>query len=84
MNEKEQLLYNIGVVDFTLTELSLYLDTHSGDRKAMEYFEHYSQIKKQLCREFSGRYFPLTLNETNPEKQWSWGAAPLPWEGECG
>ena len=83
MNAKEQLLTNIGVVSFTLTELGLYLDTHSKDRKALEYYEHYLQIKKQLCREFSTKYYPLTMDEADCDQNWTWGEAPLPWEGGC-
>lgn len=84
MSARDQLLRNIGVVDFTVIELGLFLDTHPGDRRAMEYFNHYAQIKRQLSREFSRKYYPLTMAEANCENNWSWGEAPLPWEGECG
>ena len=83
MSGQEQLLNNIGVVDFTVVELGLFLDTHPTDRRALEYFNHYAQIKKQLCREFSKKYYPLTMTEANCEKSWEWGEAPLPWEGGC-
>lgn len=83
MNAKEQMLRNIGVVDFTLVELALFLDTHPGDRRALDYYNHYVRIKRQMCREFSAKYFPLTLSEVECEKGWSWGEAPLPWEGGC-
>ncbi|MBE5862224.1 MAG: spore coat protein CotJB [Lachnospiraceae bacterium] len=83
MNGKEQLLFNIGVVDFTLVDLALFLDTHPTDRRALEYYRHYAQIKKQLCKEFSKKYYPLTMEEANCEKAWEWGAAPMPWEGGC-
>ena len=74
-NNKEQLLRDIGIVDFVLTELTLYLDTHPFDRNAMEYFNHYNRIKHQMEKEFS-------MAESN--KEWRWGMAPLPWEGVCG
>lgn len=83
MNGKEQLLFNIGVIDFTLVDLELYLDTHPRDRRALEYFRHYAQIKRQLCREFSQKYYPLTFAESDSDKAWTWGEAPLPWEGVC-
>lgn len=83
MNGKEQLLFNIGVVSFTMVDLALYLDTHPQDRRALEYFRHYAQIKKQLSREFSQKYDPLTMADANCEKRWEWGEAPLPWEGVC-
>lgn len=83
MGSREQLLKDIGIVDFVLVELTLYLDTHPYDRNAMEHFNHYSKIKNQMEKEFSMKYFPLTKNLAESNKEWRWGAAPLPWEGAC-
>lgn len=82
-NSKEQLLRDIGIVDFVLIELGLYLDTHPMDRNAMEYFNHYSRIKYQMEKEFSIKYYPLRMDMAESNKEWRWGAAPLPWEGAC-
>lgn len=84
MNNKEQMLKDIGIVDFVLVELMLYLDTHPLDRSAMEYFNHYARIKNQMTKEFSMKYYPLTKEQAESSKEWRWGAAPLPWEGVCG
>ena len=84
MGNREQLLRDIGIADFMVTELVLFLDTHPGDCNAMEYFNHYNRIKNQMEKEFSQKYFPLNVGLTECSKDWSWGAAPLPWEGECG
>ena len=83
MREREQLLRDIGMADFVVTELVLYLDTHPGDRRAMEYFNHYNRIKMQMEREFSQKYFPLNTGLADCSKEWRWGMAPLRWEGEC-
>ena len=72
MGNREQLLRDIGIADFMVTELVL------------EYFNHYNRIKNQMEKEFSQKYFPLNVGLTECSKEWSWGAAPLPWEGECG
>jgi spore coat protein JB len=84
MNNQEQMLKDIGIVGFTVLELAIYLDTHPSDRKAIEYFNHYNRIQKQLEKEFSRMYYPLTLDHAESNQEWSWGAAPLPWEGVCG
>ncbi len=81
---KEQMLNDIGTVSFCMVELMLYLDTHPNDRNAMEYFNHYAHIKDQLSREFSREFFPLTAKDSDCNKEWRWGMAPLPWEGVCG
>ncbi len=83
MGNKEQLLNDIGIVSFVLTELALYLDTHPLDCNAMEYFSHYNRIRHQMVKEFSVKYYPLTLDMADSNKEWRWGMAPLPWEGEC-
>ncbi len=83
MREREQLLRDIGMAGFVVTELVLYLDTHPDDRRAMEFFNHYNRIKMQMEREFSQKYFPLNTGLADCSKEWRWGMAPLPWEGEC-
>ncbi len=83
MGDREHLLRDIGMADFVLVELALYLDTHPRDRRAMEYFNHYNRIKTQMERDFSMKYFPLNLRLADSSKEWRWGEAPLPWEGEC-
>ena len=44
MNSEERMLHDIGIADFVLTDLMLYLDTHPTDRNAMEYFNHYLSL----------------------------------------
>lgn len=83
MNQKEQMFYDIGIVDFVVVELTEYLDTHPGDREALEYFNHYSKIRNRMMEEFSGKYFPITACCADCSKEWTWGTAPLPWEGGC-
>lgn len=86
MNSQNQMLKDINIVDFVLVELMLYLDTHPTDRDAMEYFNHYARIKNQMMKEFSQKYFPLTKDLAESNKEWRWGCAPLPWEpweGAC-
>ncbi len=81
--EGMRMLNDISIVDFVLVDLSLYLDTHPFDQEAMEYFNHYVRIKNKMSRDFSMRHFPLTKDLAESNKEWRWGAAPLPWEGEC-
>ena len=83
MNQKERLLKDIGIVDFTLTELTLYLDTHPTDCSAMEYFNHYNKIKMQMEKEFAQKFYPLNTRTAESNKEWRWGMAPNPWEGAC-
>ncbi len=83
MNQKEQMFHDIGVVDFVVVELTEYLDTHPDDRKALEYFNHYAKIRNQMTADFSRKYDPITAKEAKCDTEWTWGMAPLPWEGAC-
>lgn len=79
--EEQRMLRDIGIVDFTLVELMLFLDTHPNNREAMEYFNHYAKIKNKMVKDFSMMYYPLMKDYADSTTEWRWGAAPLPWEG---
>lgn len=83
MDNKDKMLKDIGIVDFVLVELTLYLDMHPYDCKAMEYFNHYNRMKIQMEKEFAVKFFPLNTRLAESNKTWNWGVAPLPWEGAC-
>lgn len=83
MNSASKMLHDIGIVDFVLVDLMLYLDTHPSDLNAMEYFNHYARMKLQMEREFSREYYPLRKDLAESSREWRWDNAPLPWEGGC-
>ena len=81
MNEKEKLLHQISVLDFTLVDLLLFLDTHPEDQTAQEYYCHYNRLIKKLRIEFAEKYYPLTVAEAGYSKDgFTWVNAPVPWE----
>ena len=83
-NERERLLCDISMVSFSVTELTLYLDTHPNDTRAQEYFNHYIRIQNQLEKEYAMKYGPLNISLANTYNgEWNWGMMPLPWEGVC-
>lgn len=82
-NNQQTMLNDIGIIDFTLVDLMLFLDTHPDDKEAMEYFNHYAKIKDKMVKDFSMMYYPLTKDLAESTTEWRWGAAPLPWEGGC-
>lgn len=84
-NEQEKLLHDIGILDFVVIELNLYLDTHSNDRNAMEYFNHYNRMSNQAKKEYSEKFGPLTIAQVDTSGcgDWVWASLPMPWEGGC-
>ncbi len=81
--EQQRMLNDIGIIDFTLVDLMLYLDTHPTDKDAIDHFNHYTKIKNRMVKEFSMMYYPLTKDMAESVTEWRWGNAPLPWEGGC-
>ena len=82
-NDMQCMLNDIGIVDFTLVDIMLYLDTHPTCKEAMEYYNHYVKVKNKMMKEFSMLYFPLTKEHAESTTEWRWGNAPLPWERSC-
>ena len=80
-SEYKRMLKDIGIINFVLVDLTLYLDTHPHDQEAMKYFNHYARVEQQLKAEFSSKYYPLNATLSSDTKEWSWVLAPMPWEG---
>lgn len=80
MTDMDRMLMDIGIVSFMVTELTLFLDTHPTDKRALEYFNHYNKISMQMKKEFSRKYYPLTVDMSDCNDVFEWASAPLPWE----
>ncbi len=83
-NEQKKLLFDIGMIDFVIVEMTLYLDTHPYDKEAIAYMNHYTKMKNQATREYNMKYGPLSVSSIeNCQNEWKWALQPMPWEGEC-
>lgn len=76
--DKETLLKNIMSLDFSINDLSLYLDTHPNDRNALD--KHLEYVKKynELVSIYENKFGPLTLY--TEQNTWEWGETMWPWE----
>lgn len=82
-DEKEGLLYKIMEVNFAINDLNLYLDLHPEDSTMYEEFKMYTKKCIELTDEYSKKYGPLTLDETNGNT-YNWIDNPWPWDNEGG
>lgn len=80
MNQK-QLMQWINMVSFAIDDIILYLDTHPDDEEALNYFNHYKELRKQALRAYADQYGPLTLDTAKASNHWCWATQPWPWEG---
>lgn len=74
-------LKEIMAADFAVWELSLFLDTHPEERKALEDHNKFVRISYQLKSEFESNYGPLRLDCISPFP-YKYINSPWPWEIE--
>ena len=78
--ERQNLLNEIGKIDFVIVELNLYLDTHPYDQHALDKMCYFQKIKKQLVEKYTELYGPLTSDFTVDNDEWKWATQNWPWE----
>ena len=80
--KREELLLNILMHNFALTELNLYLDVNPRDTSMINLYNRYLTNKKRLVDEYEKNFGPLTLDGLNMgDNDWNWSKSPWPWEG---
>ena len=81
MNEQADLLTYIDALGFATIDLNLYLDNFPDDKKALELFNQYRNLKEQYMDEYERKYGPLTLSSDSLNTfPWAWKNGPWPWE----
>ena len=76
---REEMMERIKSLNFAITELGLYLDTHVDDQKALCLHRKYCKEYRELTDKYQKVYGPLTINF--PCNKWRWLEEPWPWEG---
>ena len=80
-NKKEELLYNIMMYNFALTEMNLYLDLHPDNTELVNLYNRYLSNKQELVKQYENSFGPLTLDGINVgTNKWNWNNTPWPWE----
>lgn len=80
---KEMMMQRVREAAFALIDIGLYLDTHPDDEKAMDYYNKYQQINKDVRRAYESTFGPLTSNTVDTCDGWTWVRDPWSWEGGC-
>lgn len=76
---REELIHKIKCYNFAVIELSLYLDTHPDDEKALCLHRKYAKELKNLKDQYQKVFGPLSIYF--PCNKWRWLESPWPWEG---
>ncbi len=82
MNQtRNELLREIQRWQFRIIELTLFLDTHPNDQRALADYNQSSQRLRTLVDEYEKRYGPLSNWGLAPSgSPWAWACGPWPWE----
>ena len=75
---REEMMERIKCLNFAITELGLYLDTHPEDEKALCLHRKYTKEYREVTDKYQKVYGPLTIKF--PCKKWRWLEEPWPWE----
>ena len=78
---RREMIQEIRCLEFGITELALYLDTHPNDRSMIDLFNQLSADAKAARREYESKYGPLLVN-SNEGYPWTWNNMPWPWEND--
>ena len=78
IESREKLLRKIMEYKFYENDLTLYLDNHPNDKKALAMHNEYVRKLKDVTKEFEEKYGPLTI-ETVMES-WEWAQDLWPWQ----
>ena len=73
---RRKMANEIKALEFAITELALYLDTHKDDEKALCLHNRYCKECKELKDKYQKVYGPLTINY--PCNKWRWLEEPWP------
>lgn len=84
MNRRELFEY-INQISFAVDDVKLFLDTHPGNQKALEYFQKYKEKRIEALKEYAEVYGHLTVDTVSENSDcWNWINEPWPWqEGGC-
>lgn len=80
-DEKEKMLKEVMALNFAITDIGLYLNTHPTDQNALRLHNEYTQNYQVVSDKYQEMYGPLTLNYAYDHcNTWRWVDDPWPWE----
>lgn len=81
MNRAEALK-KVQMYDFALADTGLFLDTHPTNQAALAFYEESRRLYLEAVELYEEQFGPLTAEDTDVNKGWTWVETPWPWEME--
>lgn len=79
MENRNQMLRKIAELDFAITDLHLYLDTHPNNDEIGKKIAEYQAKSNAMRSEFEKFFGPLDNSDKNGNR-WAWISNPWPWD----
>lgn len=83
MTSKEQLLKEITALDFFITDLHLFLDTHPAEAEAISVYNRCIMKIRELREEYNRNYGMLLSGLCTSCEPWQWIESPWPWQRDA-
>ena len=74
------MLHQLQALDFALSELGLYLDTHPIDQDALDLFNQYAELYEDAMQKYEMEKGPLMQLRAGSNGSYQWAMGPWPWE----
>lgn len=74
------LTHQLQALNFAVSELGLYLDTHPTDADALDLFNQYSEMYEEVLQKFERENGPTMQMRAGMSGSYQWIQGPWPWE----
>ena len=74
------MLHRLQALNFAVSELGLYLDTHPTDQDALELFNQYVELYEDALQKYENEYGPMTQMGSGMSGAYQWVKGPWPWD----
>jgi len=80
---KKELMCEIMAVDFAITDIKLYLDTHPCDEEAITLYNALVKKRAAMHESYQCMFGPIIAETYDKStKHWDWIKDPWPWDKE--
>ena len=80
--ERDALLKQLTILDFTAVDLQLFLNTHPQNTEALEMYNDCIENADKVRKTYEQQFGPLTGFRSEGQTDWSWSHQPWPWQAE--
>lgn len=82
MTEREKMMKQLQMYQFAMVDAALFLDTHTDDKEALNYFNKVKKLADGAREEYERKYGPTKMTSTEGRTKWDWALDRWPWEVE--